>query len=135
MKGISGLDRSVLSAEPPRMGHGARRRRFKSDPGGILMRCMLLAALLTLAGCGGGVNSTPQAAFQNPAATRAVPNATGSGKIDHVIYVVQEGRSFDDLFQGYPGADTTSTGEISSGKTIALQPIGLKVRYNIATSA
>jgi|HubBroStandDraft_4_1064222.scaffolds.fasta_scaffold00010_63 phospholipase C len=99
------------------------------------MRYMLLAALVTLAGCGGALNSTPQAALQNNTATRGISNATDSGKIDHVIYVVQEGRSFDDLFQGYPGADTTSTGEISSGKTIALQPIGLKVRYNIATSA
>ena len=33
---------------------------------------------------------------------------TGAGKITHVIYIVQENRSFDNLFQGYPGADTVS---------------------------
>jgi phospholipase C len=32
--------------------------------------------------------------------------ATAGGKIKHIVYIVQEGRSFDNLFQGYPGADT-----------------------------
>jgi phospholipase C len=34
------------------------------------------------------------------------PNATS--KIQHVIIVVQENRSFNDLFSGYPGAKTAS---------------------------
>ena len=38
---------------------------------------------------------------------------TGAGKIAHVIYIVQENRSFDNLFQGYPGADTVSAGKDS----------------------
>ncbi len=33
---------------------------------------------------------------------------TGAGKIQHIVYIVQENRSFDNLFQGYPGADTVS---------------------------
>ena len=33
---------------------------------------------------------------------------TGAGKITHIVYIVQENRSFDNLFQGYPGADTVS---------------------------
>ncbi len=99
------------------------------------MRYILLAALVALAACAGAVNGTPQApaSLQNNAATRGVSNATDSAKIAHVIYVVQEGRSFNDLFQGYPGALTTSTGEISTGKTIALSPISLKARYDIDT--
>ncbi len=28
---------------------------------------------------------------------------TGAGKIKHIVYIVQENRSFDNLFQGYPG--------------------------------
>jgi phospholipase C len=99
------------------------------------MRFMILAALAALAACAGAVNGTPQAPLQNNAATRGLSNATDKGKITHVIYVVQEGRSFDDLFQGYPGALTSSTGEISTGKTIALSPISLKTRYQIDTSA
>jgi len=96
---------------------------------------MLLGALVALAGCGGGVNSTPQVALPNSAAPQGISNTTGSGKIDHVIYIVQEGRSFDDLFQGYPGANTESTGETSNGSVVALAPIALKARYDIDTSA
>lgn len=98
------------------------------------MRYISLAALVALAGCGGGINSTPQAALPNDATTRGISNATDSGKIHHVIYVVQEGRSFDDLFQGYPGANTQSTGYISTGKKVTLAPIGLKARYHIDTT-
>ena len=40
------------------------------------------------------------------AAALLTPEQTGAGKITHVVYIVQENRSFDNLFQGYPGADT-----------------------------
>ena len=97
------------------------------------MRYVFLAALVALTGCGGALNGAPQPGLQENAATTA--NTAGSGKITHVVYVVQEGRSFDDMFQGYPGADTTPTGKISTGRTIPLQPIGLKASYDIDTSA
>ena len=97
------------------------------------MRFMLLGALIALAACAGAVNGTPQAPLQeNAAPVRS--NAT-SNKITHVVYIVQEGRSFDDLFQGYPGADTKSTGQISSGEKVTLAPISLKVLYQIDTES
>ncbi|MBV8530158.1 MAG: hypothetical protein JO104_02490 [Candidatus Eremiobacteraeota bacterium] len=99
------------------------------------MRCMLLAALASLAGCAGAVNGTPQTLVQSNAGMPDLSNATAGGKITHVVYIVQEGRSFNDLFQGYPGALTASTGEISTGKSIALTPISLKARYSIEVSA
>jgi phospholipase C len=61
--------------------------------------------------------------------------ATGAGKIEHVVFIVQENRSFDNLFQGYPGADTVSSGKDSHGKTIALQPSSLGAFYDIDHSA
>ncbi|MBV9044606.1 MAG: hypothetical protein JO294_05755 [Alphaproteobacteria bacterium] len=61
--------------------------------------------------------------------------ATGAGKIQHVIFVVQENRSFDNLFQGYSGADTVSKGLNSHDQTIALQPVSLKTVYVIDHSA
>ncbi|MEO6990860.1 MAG: alkaline phosphatase family protein, partial [Candidatus Baltobacteraceae bacterium] len=51
--------------------------------------------------------------------------------ISHVVIIVQENRSFDNLFQGYPGADTVSSGKNSSGQTIVLQPEGLEQQYII----
>jgi phospholipase C len=62
-------------------------------------------------------------------------NSTGAGKITHIVYIVQENRSFDNLFQGYPGADTVSSGKDSKGGTIALQPVGLAVHYDLDHSA
>jgi phospholipase C len=52
-------------------------------------------------------------------------------KISHVVIIVQENRSFDNLFQGYPGADTVSSGKNSSGQTIVLKPEGLEQQYII----
>jgi phospholipase C len=60
---------------------------------------------------------------------------TGAGKITHIVYIVQENRSFDNLFQGYPGADTVASGKNSKGRTIALAPISLAKDYSIDHSA
>lgn len=58
-------------------------------------------------------------------------SGSGAGKIEHVVFIVQENRSFDNLFQGYPGADTHASGKDSKGKTIVLQPVSLVDRYVI----
>ncbi|HTW79823.1 MAG TPA: alkaline phosphatase family protein [Terracidiphilus sp.] len=44
------------------------------------------------------------------------------GKIQHVVVIMQENRSFDNLFYGFPGADTATSG-MDQGTSIALQPI------------
>ncbi|HVN70275.1 MAG TPA: alkaline phosphatase family protein [Candidatus Binatia bacterium] len=62
-------------------------------------------------------------------------HATGAGKIKHVVYVVQENRSFDDLFQGYPGADTVSSGKDSKGGKIVLRSVSLATKYELDHSA
>ena len=58
--------------------------------------------------------------MQNQMARMLEPR-TGAGKITHVVYIVQENRSFDNLFQGYPGADTVPSGKNSNGETITLR--------------
>ncbi len=60
---------------------------------------------------------------------------TGAGKIKHVVYIVQENRSFNDLFNGYPGAYTVSKGRDSKGDTIELRPVSLRAKYIIDHSA
>ena len=52
----------------------------------------------------------------------------GNGKIQHVIVVVQENRTVDNLFQGFPGADTVPSG-LSQGQQKTLIPLPLQ--YNL----
>ena len=65
----------------------------------------------------------------------ATLKATGAGKITHVVYIVQENRSFDNMFKGYPGADTVSSGKDSHAHTIELRPFTLGRPYEIDHSA
>jgi phospholipase C len=85
-----------------------------------------------VAACSGaGAPPLPHA----PAAFWQSPEVAGAGKIKHVVWVVQENRSFNDMFEGYPGATTASRGKDSYGRTIKLQPISLKTTYEIDHSA
>ena len=94
-------------------------------------RISTLAVAVVLAGC----SSQTLPYMQNGSPLRALAG-TGAGKIAHVVYIVQENRSFDNLFQGYPGADTVSSGKDSKGETIPLQPVKLSQRpYDIDHSA
>ncbi len=61
------------------------------------------------------------------AAVATSPNLTSAASpIKHVIVVVQENRSFDNLFYGFPGADTAATGTLHNGTSIALAPVPLE---------
>ena len=62
-------------------------------------------------------------------------NGTGAGKISHVVFIVQENRSFNNLFMGYPGAYTVESGKDSHGRTIALAPVSLHEQYVIDHSS
>src|SRR3984957_2569441 len=89
--------------------------------------------LLAIAGCSSGTQSSLPY-MRSSAAMRAL-EGSGAGKITHIVYIVQENRSFDNLFQGYPGADTVSSGKNSHGETIKLQPVPLSHQYVIDHSA
>lgn len=51
--------------------------------------------------------------------------------VKHVVIVVQENRSFDNLFQGFPGADTVDYGYAHDGTKVKLKPIPLNVQFDI----
>jgi len=51
--------------------------------------------------------------------------------IKHVIIIVQENRTVDDLFNGLPGADTVTSGKTSTGRTVPLQSIPLEAPYDL----
>lgn len=50
--------------------------------------------------------------------------------IQHIVVVMQENRTFDNLFNGFPGADTVQSG-MSNGKELPLVPIPLEQGQDI----
>jgi phospholipase C len=58
-----------------------------------------------------------------------------SNPITHVVIVIQENRSFNDLFDGFKGAKTTNYGYNSSNHKIALRPITLATQWDVEHDA
>lgn len=44
----------------------------------------------------------------------------GLGKVEHIVFIVKENRTFDNLFGTFPGSDGATTGTISTGDVINL---------------
>jgi phospholipase C len=101
------------------------------------MRLLLPAVTLAALACT-ACSATPVApSLPSPAGTDFVESVAGNGagKIQHVVWVVQENRSFNAIFEGYPGATTASSGKDSFGRTVALRPVSLKRTYELDHSA
>jgi phospholipase C len=77
--------------------------------------------------CNGGQFSSVTPAVRTLDARRHA----SSGKIAHIVIIVQENRSFNNLFYGFPGAETAKYGYDTNGDKIALQPIGLETTWDI----
>ncbi|MGP6158187.1 MAG: alkaline phosphatase family protein [Vulcanimicrobiaceae bacterium] len=81
------------------------------------------AALAALGGCSSSP-SIPSSLSAGPAPP--VSAVSPAGTIKHVVIVIQENRSFDDLFYGFPGADSATTGQTHTGAIVALAPVPLE---------
>lgn len=102
------------------------------------LRICILGALVVFTACSqasygnGGVPGVSSGSTQ-----RALKAATSAGHgkhspIQHVVIVVQENRSVDDLFQFLPGANTQSHGLNSQGQTVQLQAEELAAPYDLS---
>ncbi len=98
-----------------------------------------MAISFSLSACGGntGASSVAGPPFANPARRTPLTGdiLSASSKIQHIVIIIQENRSFDNLFQGFPGADTQSYGYISTGAKVALKPVRLATNWDIAHSS
>jgi len=96
----------------------------------------LLAAAVTtvwLSACSdGGAGALPAG---NPQAAgplvEHLSSSGGDSVIQHVVVIIQENRSFDNLFYEYPGADTQSYGYSKSGQKIDLKPVGFQTTWDL----
>jgi phospholipase C len=98
------------------------------------------AAAFFLAACSGNSNGVAPSGGL-PTVTSGTHQTFGSfrpkasGKIQHVVIIFQENRSFDNLFYGFPGADTKKFGYNSSGQKVLLGPVGLETTWDIDHSS
>ncbi len=83
----------------------------------------ICAAAVSLGACSSGGNSaTPLAR------TASLPDSgSGSSPIAHIVVVVQENRSFNNLFATFPGVTGTTVGKklVGTGKSAKTEPIDL----------
>jgi len=101
-------------------GRGREKYRMKHRLNSL--RSVALAAAFCASACSGTVTGvTPQPEPSVPA---------NLGSIQHVIVLVQENRSFVNLFSGYPGADAPAEGACKPNQALKLcldgQPVRLK---------
>jgi phospholipase C len=96
------------------------------------VRIGLPIAMVFGAACSAGLPSGP-AGTARPSIARAGPAATAR-RIEHVIVVIKENRSFNNLFATFPGADGKTVGRMSDGQSIALRETNLAARVDFGHS-
>src|ERR1700722_2698053 len=70
---------------------------------------LLLTVAGLLQGCGGSGSSGGK-----------ISQTQGIQKIQHIVFIIKENRSFDQYFGTFPGADGATTGMTSNGQTVPL---------------
>src|SRR4051794_34369735 len=77
-------------------------------------------------------------ALATPSTTGRVPAgramARGLDKIDHIVFIIKENRSFDSYFGRFPGADGATTGRTSTGAVVPLAEAPDQVSPDISHS-
>ncbi len=83
----------------------------------------LATALCSCAGAQSGI--APASGLMPHVSSYAGHSGTVGNYIKHIVIIVQENHSFDNLFATFPGADGTTTGKMSTGKTVKLKKTNL----------
>jgi phospholipase C len=86
------------------------------------------AALVLLAGCAHSAAGTPEPGLP-PVDTANRARVEVGAYIKHVVIIVQENRSFDNIYSGYPNALSATSGTMSDGKTVPLHASNFGALY------
>ena len=70
-------------------------------------------------GCGGSIIASP-----SPPVPESTVSPIPGSPIQHIVIIMQENRSFDNLFNGYPGADTVQGG-MNGDELVPLKEVSL----------
>ncbi|MGA8575413.1 MAG: alkaline phosphatase family protein [Candidatus Cybelea sp.] len=98
---------------------------------------VIAAAAILPAGCGGnnGLTGLGYAAHGQGTPARGERYPGSSGKIQHVVVIIQENRTLNNLFMNYPGAATQSYGYNTKKVEITLQPVTLATTWDLQHNA
>jgi len=86
------------------------------------LACVLVFALVACTPTGGSFSANR---YAHAARTRV-----GSTPIQHIVVIMQENRSFDNLFHGFPGANTVTQGK-AHGKYVSLKQVPLAWKWDL----
>jgi phospholipase C len=95
----------------------------------LISRGFLLAAFAGILSACNGNGGMPAPLV--PSQAEHVRHLTSSSKIQHVVIVIQENRSFNDLFEGFPGAKTATYGYDSNNNKVTLNQIPLETDWDL----
>lgn len=102
-------------------------------------RPLAMVTALLLAACRGsnGVASSPELPALNAKSDQRIfqPLRGADAKIKHIVIIIQENRSFNNLFYGFSGARTVSYGYDSNNKRIKLRPVTLATTWDLEHNA
>ncbi|MBV8364789.1 MAG: hypothetical protein JO193_09510 [Candidatus Eremiobacteraeota bacterium] len=82
----------------------------------FVVAALPLAAALCSCSGGGGSSS--------PGSVPPAPQT--QSPIQHIVVIIQENRSFDNLFSGFPGANSATSGTAHDGRTVQLHSVNLE---------
>lgn len=87
---------------------------------------LVACCVLVTAGCGTNISYNGQSTAILPIAGSSSTSSTiDRTKIQHIVVIVQENRTVDNLFHGFPGADTATEGIKKDGQKVPLKPESL----------
>src|SRR5580698_1837471 len=96
-------------------------------------RSMTCVAIALTSGCSNALTTSsvvppgPAPEFSSP-----IERAFGGGAIQHIVVIVQENRTVDNLFNGFPGADTVTWGRNENGQAVVLHRTPLAAQYDMS---
>ncbi|HZZ00700.1 MAG TPA: alkaline phosphatase family protein, partial [Candidatus Baltobacteraceae bacterium] len=84
-----------------------------------------LAFFVVIASTACAGTGTPGSTAASSLLPPSQPASVTESKIRHVVILIQENRSFDNLFAGFPGADGATSGKTHTGQSVPLQKANL----------
>jgi phospholipase C len=102
---------------------------------GVLLIAALLLVACNASGQLGSSPALPMGNLTRVAAPAPLAHRRSIGKISHIVILIQENRSLNNLFYGYPGARTVKYGYISDNHKVAIRPVSLATPWDITHSS